>query len=95
MDKTPKLKEQHFFKDQENHWAVWQWPNIPLYGWIVCELLAFIVKQHQLHAGLVQLSRAFLFTWSYLEIKEGINYFRRLLGIVVMIGIIVSYFKLS
>jgi hypothetical protein len=93
MDKIAKLKQQHFFKDQEGNWAVWQWPNMPLYGWVICELLSFVVKQHRLHGGLVQLSRALLFTWAYLEITKGVSYFRRLLGIVVMIGIIISYFK--
>lgn len=93
MDKTAQLKKQKFFKDADGHWAIWQWPNIPLYGWIACELLSFVIKQQHLHTGLARLSTAFLFTWAYLEITRGVNYFRRLLGAIVMIGLIVSYFS--
>jgi len=93
MNKSPKLSNLPIVKDQQGYWAIWQWPNIPLYGWMVCELLSVIVKQHPWHGGLALLSRAFLFTWAYLEVTDGVNYFRRLLGFIVITGITVSYFK--
>jgi hypothetical protein len=41
--------------------------------------------------GLDHLSRAILVTWAYLEITDGVNYFRRLLGTIVMIALVVTY----
>jgi len=34
-----------------------------------------------------------LFTWAWQELFEGVNYFRRALGLVVLIGCIASRFS--
>lgn len=44
-----------------------------------------------LKSGTEQIGSAFLFTWAFLEITQGVNYFRRALGIIVMTALILSY----
>lgn len=88
-----KFKPRRIFKDRHGRVVVFQWPNVPLYGWIVFKILAIIVAKGKLKDGLEQLSVALLFVWSYLEIKQGVNYFRRILGVVVLLAIVASYFK--
>jgi hypothetical protein len=80
------------FKDSDGHWAIWQWPNIPLYGWLGCKLLSIAIPQHKLQTGLSELSTAILFTWAFLELTSGVNYFRRALGLVVLAAVIAGYF---
>jgi hypothetical protein len=92
MINTKELKEQHFFRDKDGHIVIWQWPNVPLWGWIIFKALSLLITATPWHAGFGHLSTAFLFTWAYLEITDGDAYFRRLLGLVVMIAIIASLF---
>jgi hypothetical protein len=33
-----------------------------------------------------------LFAWAYLELAQGVNYFRRLLGLAVLTAAVVGYF---
>ncbi|MBA3758115.1 hypothetical protein H0X10_00585 [Candidatus Saccharibacteria bacterium] len=82
------ITENHlksFFKDRQGNTVVWQWPNIPLYGWIIFKLLAWAIPDFNIQNGLEQLSTAFLFTWAYLEITKGATYFRKILGLLVLI----------
>ncbi len=81
------------FKDKKGHIVLWQSPNIPLYAWIVFKILGLVLTKGYLKNGVEQLSSLFLFTWAYLEIMKGVDYFRKALGLVVLISVAVSYFK--
>lgn len=65
-----------------------QKPNLPLIVWFV----TLIISKLPLHITLVRIfeiiSFGAIFTWAWLEIFFGVNYFRRILGGVVMIIII-------
>jgi hypothetical protein len=91
MDKTESSK--NFFKDKDGHIVIVSWPNIPLVGWIVFKVLAMIVTKGRIHTGSEALSMALLYTWAYMEIMSGVNYFRRLLGLIVLVAILISYFR--
>lgn len=84
---------KNFFKDKDGHIVIWQWPNVPLWGWIIFKLLSFSIDQEQLRVGFAKLSAASLFVWAYLEITKGDSYFRRFIGGIVMLGIIAGYFR--
>ncbi len=86
-------QKERFFKDIHGHIVLWQWPNIPLYGWVVFKVVSMLEPAGNLKVGAEQLSAAFLFTWAFLEITKGVNYFRRLLGLVVMSALILGFFK--
>ena len=83
---------KHFFKDDEGRIVLWQSPSIPLYGWIVFQVLAQLLSKGHLKNGCEQLSMALLYTWAYLEVMQGVNYFRRLLGLIVLVALVISYF---
>ena len=73
-----------FIKDRKGRIAIVQTPNVPLIGWFL-----FVVSTHVLHTATWQefagfMSFGFIFTWSWLEITQGANYFRRALGLVVL-----------
>jgi hypothetical protein len=84
-----------FFKDKNGQIVLWQWPNIPIIGWAVLKLLSLMVGRGMFNSGLGQLSMALLFVWAYLELIHGVNYFRRLLGLLVLVGVVASYFRTS
>ena len=83
----------NFFKDSDGKYVLWQWPNIPLYGWVIFMALHRITSNTRLEDGFRILSIGFIFTWAYLEITEGISYFRKFLGLVVLAVTVVSFFK--
>lgn len=86
------IKDLSLFKDKKGHITLVQWPNLLLWSWIFLKLLSYVVQSGNWHTGSEQLSRAVLFAWAYLEITEGVNYFRRLFGLIVLIFIVASYF---
>lgn len=89
---TPKNIFDRLLKDKQGKIVVWQFPNIPLIGWIVFSLLALFTKQGKLHDALHELAQATLFVWAYLELKMGDSTFRRILGGVVLLSIIIGFF---
>lgn len=82
-----------FFQDKEGKVVIAQFPNFPLVGWFVCKLISMFETSDSVRAGFSTLGGAFLFLWAYLEITTGVSYFRRFLGVVVMLFSIYSMFR--
>jgi hypothetical protein len=40
-------------------------------------------------AGLAAVAYGSLFTWAWLELFQGVNYFRRSLGLLVLVGVVI------
>lgn len=78
------------FRDGEGKIVLAQPPNLPILVWGAASLLQLIVTSGKLHAGLEWVAFGALFTWAWLELFQGVNYFRRALGLVVLIGAITS-----
>lgn len=81
------------FLDKDGDVAVWQMPNLPLFGWLVFKIVAMLAGEGTVQDGFTLLSTTFLFTWAYLEITSGASLFRRLLGNVVMAAVVVGTFR--
>ncbi len=69
--------------------VIFQTPNPPL----IIAIIGFIVKE--ISSGLLQRIGATIFylaiiIWAYEEIKNGVNWFRKGLGIVVLAGVAYS-----
>lgn len=80
----------NFFKDNQGKIVIFQKPNSPLIGWIVFLILGLLVGHHQprLHELCNALRFGFIFTWAWLEITSGVNYFRRTLGLIVLFVVV-------
>jgi len=82
-----------FFTDNTGRVVLWQSPNLPLYGWILFKLAALVPAAGVEKRGFEQLSMAFLFIWAYLELTKGINNFRKVLGLIVLLVVTAGLFK--
>ncbi|MEH1884523.1 MULTISPECIES: hypothetical protein [unclassified Nostoc] len=83
------------FRDSDGNIVIAQMPNLPLIVWIATTLLALIFTNGKINTVLEVLANGSLFTWAWLELFQGVNYFRRALGLAVFIGIIVSKIQYS
>lgn len=84
-----------FFKDKKGRIVLFQAPNLPLIGWFLFTILNLSWSNNQPTTQYLfgMLSFGFVFTWAWLEITSGVNYFRRALGLLVLI--IAIWFYLS
>ncbi len=78
----------HLFKTKDGKIVIGQRPNAPL----IVAIIAYIGTLLPLSATITTLFGLIffgsLFTWSWLEITQGVNVFRRILGVVVLSGLI-------
>ena len=81
------------FRDSEGNIVIAQPPNLPLLVGVTATVLKFIVTTGNIHTGLDAIAFGSLFTWAWQELFEGVNYFRRVLGLLVLIGVIASRFS--
>lgn len=69
---------------------IFQPPNLPLLVWLGATLLTHILPYGQLNFAAALIAFGSIFTWAWLEIFQGTNQFRRGLGTVVMVFIIIN-----
>ncbi|MCA9325128.1 hypothetical protein KDA23_03635 [Candidatus Saccharibacteria bacterium] len=81
----------NFFRDKNGKVVLGQTPNVPIVGWALFRIVSWLTSG-QLHRVSNLLATAFLFTWAYLELTDGVNYFRRTLGGIVLAYIIYGFF---
>ncbi len=86
MHTQPNLTDK-IFKDKNGRIVLTQTPNLPLWAWIAAMALAYLFSKGRTHSLFSVLAYGALFTWSYLEIRNGVNYFRRFLGVMVLVVI--------
>jgi hypothetical protein len=85
-------KAKRFISDSDGHIVLWQSPNLLLSVWIVLRIVTLLLKGSHLKSGLEQLSTAILFAWACFEMTTGVNYFRKTIGILVMVVITAGFF---
>jgi hypothetical protein len=78
------------FRDREGKIVLAQMPNLPLIVWIGASLLKLIFTTGKINTGLELLAFGSLFTWAWEELFQGVNYFRRALGILVLVSLMAS-----
>ncbi len=76
------------FRDSEGNVVLGQMPNLPILVWLTATLLSLTPTSTGIHTGLQAIAFGSLFTWAWQELFEGVNYFRRALGLAVLIGAI-------
>lgn len=75
---------QKTFKDKDGKLAIVGIPNVPLLTWLVTLPLGWILSGTADKLMSV-IGHGALFTWAWLELFQGVNYFRRALGAVVLL----------
>ncbi|WP_310488358.1 hypothetical protein [Chamaesiphon sp. VAR_69_metabat_338] len=80
----------NFFRDSNGEIVIAQPPNIPILVWFAASLLQLLYKTGQINLGLDILATGSLLVWAILELFQGVNYFRRSLGAIVLVWILVS-----
>ena len=70
--------------------VIGQTPNLPIIFWFFFAVLSILIQNPLLNQKLLFFSRASLFIWAYLEITEGVNMFRKLLGVVGLAYLVLS-----
>ncbi|MGD1919504.1 MAG: hypothetical protein ACFCAD_11805 [Pleurocapsa sp.] len=78
------------FRDSDGNIVIAQPPNLPIIVAGVASLLKLIFTSDLINVGLDQIAFGSLFTWAWLELFQGVNYFRRTLGLVVLVGFVGS-----
>ncbi len=69
---------------------LWQTPNLPIIIWFLATVLGKFIEHGRLHEILAVVAFGAIFTWAWLEIFQGVNYFRRALGLTILIFSIYS-----
>lgn len=77
-------------EDKNGRIVIAQRPNPPLIVGLTASVLGFVPLLARLHELLSWLAFGALFTWAWLEIFDGACLFRRLLGVVVMLLLLVG-----
>lgn len=78
------------FRDGSGKIVIAQMPSLPIIIWAVLSLLKIVYKTGKINLGLDILASVSLFVWAVQELFQGVNYFRRGLGAIVSIGLIIS-----
>ncbi|AFZ34943.1 hypothetical protein Sta7437_1376 [Stanieria cyanosphaera PCC 7437] len=76
------------FRDSEGRIVLAQKPNLPIIVGLTATLLQPLFTNSKLQTGLDLVAFGALFTWAWLELFEGVNYFRRTLGGLVLVGLL-------
>jgi hypothetical protein len=76
------------FCDRDGKIVMAQMPNLPLIVWAVTNLSKIIFSTGKINTGLDLIAFGSLFTWAWGELFQGVNYFRRTLGLIVLIGMV-------
>jgi hypothetical protein len=78
------------FRDSDGQIVVAQPPNLPIIVWGTTTLLKLIFTSGEINTALDVVAFGSLFTWAWEELFQGVNYFRRALGLIVLIGAVAS-----
>lgn len=79
-----KLYLRRFFTNKHGQVVWWQAPNWPIIIWAATTLLSDFTHGTPTRTfGLIAYGA--LFTWAWLETTRGASYFRRTLGVVVLV----------
>jgi hypothetical protein len=73
-----------FWHDDEGNTVIWQTPNAFLIIWVILTIVSLLVSGKTADV-LSFIGWASLIIWSVLEVWKGVNYFRRLLGLIVFV----------
>ena len=75
------------FRDSEGNIVVAQPPNLPVLVGVAAAILQYFLPSGQLQIAAELFAFGALFTWAWQELFDGVNYFRRSLGLIGLAGL--------
>ncbi len=84
MQKNNQSFIEKCYKDSDGKVVVAQFPNLPLFVWVIATLLVKVVPEGPFTQLLELVAFGAIFTWAWLELFSGSTYIRRLLGLVIL-----------
>ncbi|MDQ6985131.1 MAG: hypothetical protein Q9M76_02395 [Candidatus Dojkabacteria bacterium] len=79
------------FRDKNGKIVIAQFPNWPIIGWGIVRLVIISPLFNSKQTELFIISNTFLLIWALMELVSGVNYFRRILGVVILLSLFSSY----
>jgi len=77
-------------KDENGDVVIGQSPNLPLKVAVVGFLAGIFITTGKPGAIVDAITFGAFFTWAWLEVFEGVNYLRRLYGLLVLVALVAS-----
>lgn len=92
MDNTTSATTlfDRFFRDDKGDIVIFQPPNLPISIAIAATTLYLFSTNSTLEHLFGAIAFGTFFTWSWLELFQGVNYFRRTLGLLGLLSAIAS-----
>ncbi|MGB3614572.1 MAG: hypothetical protein WBA10_12335 [Elainellaceae cyanobacterium] len=78
------------FRDDDGNIVIAQFPSPPLLIWLTATGINLLPTSGNIETFLDALAFGTLFTWAWLELFQGVNYFRRSLGLITLIVLLAS-----
>lgn len=83
-----KSFDQKFWEDSHGRVVVWQKPNKFLIVWFVTTVLTWFTPAGWFERIVGTISLAALVVWAIIEVFSGVNYFRRTIGFLVLLTLV-------
>jgi hypothetical protein len=81
--------------DRGGNLVIYQRPNVWIIAWAVLDIVAIFAPSKHTASIAWSIGSAALIIWALLEVFRGVNYFRRALGLIVLLLSVGSIFKIG
>lgn len=78
------------FRDREGHIVIGQAPNLPLMVGVAATLLQAVLPSGNAQTVVDLIAFGAWFTWAWQELFDGVNYFRRSLGLLGLVTLLAT-----
>ncbi|MBE9155437.1 hypothetical protein IQ265_01065 [Nodosilinea sp. LEGE 06152] len=76
------------FRDREGNIVIGQMPNLPILVAVGATILQAVLPSGNLQVVTALVAFGTWYTWAWQELFAGVNYFRRSLGLLTLVGLI-------
>jgi hypothetical protein len=83
------------WKDKHGKVVIYQRPNVWIIAWAVLDVVAIFAPSKHVSSLAWSIGTGVLIIWALLELVRGANYFRRALGLIVLVIAVASIFKIG
>jgi hypothetical protein len=87
-----KVNSDNFWHDRDGNFVVLQMPNKLIAAWFVTFVLSEVIHAQPLKFVLSWSAFIMLVVWSVREMRDGVNYFRKSLGVLVFLLALLTRF---